>query len=206
MSSRILILNVDNDNYDSLVEALLKRHYISVVPIDREGRKRLSVCPVCNHKLKKEASFTIDEHIVDAMIKIVEKMRYTKTVLLVNKENPQAGYSTVEHERCVEVDPVVIYRAETLGLLKPFLDGSRKTHYVTTAGLEFLSGEKPASPCTMFVLDGEVVETSGQLVIEDVKFKDAHRGGSVARDAARVVKALPESVMSFVINGQMSLI
>jgi hypothetical protein len=206
MSSRILILEVDADKYDGIVEALSKRPSVRVVSMDREARKHLPECPACHRKLSKESSHTLDEKIVDALIKIAEKMRVAKTVVLVNKDNPQAALSEIEHERCVEVDPVVIYRAETLGLLKSFLDGSRHTHYVTTAGLEFLSGDKPAAPCTIFVLDGEVVETSGELTIENVKFKDIHRAGSVARDGARAVKAIPEHVMSFVTNGQMSLI
>ena len=206
MSSRILILDVDEDKYDGLVDALVKRSHIRVVPMDREGRKVLIDCPCCKRKLSKESSFTINEQVVHALLRIVEKMRLTKTVILVNKDNPKAAFSTVEHERCVEADPAVIYRAETLGLLRPFLDGSRRTHFVTSAGLKFLSGESPASPCTMVVLDGEVVDTGGELAIEDVKFKDAHRGGLVARDAARAVKALPDGVVSFVVNGQMSLI
>lgn len=206
MPGRILILDVDADKYDGIVEALRKRPSVRVVSMDREARKGLRECPACNRKLSKESSFTLDEKIVDSLIKIAEKMRVAKTVVLVNEDNPLAALSSVEHERCVEIDPVVIYRAEILGLLKPFLDGSRNTHYITTAGLEFLSGEKPASPCTMFVLDGEVVETSGELAIENVKFKDVHRAGSVARDGARTVKAIPEHVMSFVANGQMSLI
>jgi hypothetical protein len=206
MSNRILILEVDADKYDGIVEALSKRASVRVVSMDREARKHLRECPACHRKLAKESSFTLDEKIVDALIRVAEKMRIAKTVVLVNEDNPQAALSSIEHERCVEVDAMVIHRALTLGLLKSFMDGARLTHYVTTAGLEFLSGEKPASPCTMYVLDGEVVETGGELAIENVKFKDVHRAGSVARDGARAVKAIPEHVMSFVINGQMSLI
>lgn len=206
MSSRILILDVDVDKYDGIVEALAKRQSIRVVSMDREARKHLRECPACHRKLSKESSFTLDEKIVDALIKIAEKMRVAKTVVIINDDNPISGISTVEHERCVEIDQMVIHRAVTLGLLKSFRDGARLTHYVTAMGLEFLSGEKPASPCTMFVLDGDVVETSGELTIENVKFKDMHRAGSVARDGARAVKAIPEHVMSFVTSGQMSLI
>jgi hypothetical protein len=206
MSSRILILDVDADKYDGIVEALRKKPSVRVVSMDREARRHLRECPACSRKLAKESSFTIDEKIVDALIRIAEKMRVSKTVVLVNEDSPKAALSSVEHERCVEVDPVIIHRAVILGLLKPFMDGARLTHYVSTQGLDFLSGEKPASPCTMFVLDGEVVETSGELLIENVKFKDAHRAGSVARDGARAVKAIPQHAMSFVNNGQMSLI
>jgi hypothetical protein len=202
----LLILDVDADKYESVVEAMKKRPSIRVVSMDREARKNLSECPACGKRLSKESSFTIDEKIVDALIKIAEKMRVAKTVVLVNKDNPITALSSIEHERCVEIDPVVIHRALTLGLLKSFMDGARLTHFVTAMGLDFLSGEKPASPCTMHVLDGEVVETSGELAIENVKFKDVHRAGSVARDGARAVKAIPEHVMNFVTKGQMSLI
>jgi hypothetical protein len=206
MSSRVLILDVDADKYDGIVEALSKKSSVRVVSIDREARKHLRECPACHRKLAKESSFTIDEKLVDALIKVAEKMRVAKTVVLVNEDNPKSSLSSLEHDRCVEVDATIIHRAETLGLLKPFMDGARLTYYISATGLDFLSGEKPASPCTMFVLDGEVVETSGELLIENVKFKDVHRAGSVARDGARSVKAIPQHVMNFVINGQMSLI
>lgn len=206
MATRTLILEVDADKYDGIVEALSKRPSVSVVSMDREARRHLRDCPACHRKLTKESSFTLDEKIVDALILIASKMRVAKTVVVVNEDNPIASISSVEHERCVEIDPMVIHRAVTLGVLKSFIDGARLTHYVTTMGLDFLSGEKPASPCTMFVLDGEVVEISGELMIENVKFKDVHRAGSVARDGARAVKAIPDHVMSFVTNGQMSLI
>jgi hypothetical protein len=206
MSSRVLILDVDADKYDGIVEALSKKSSVRVVSMDREARKHLRECPACHRKLAKESSFTIDEKLVDALIKVAEKMRVAKTVVLVNEDNPKSSLSSLEHDRCVEVDATIIHRAETLGLLKPFMDGARLTYYISATGLDFLSGEKPASPCTMFVLDGEVVETSGELLIENVKFKDVHRAGSVARDGARSVKAIPQHVMNFVINGQMSLI
>lgn len=206
MSRRIIVLDVEADKHDGLVDALCKRPYIHFIPMDREARRQLVHCPACKHKLSKETSFTLNEQVVDSLLKIVDKMKVAKTVILVNKDNPLSRIPPVEHERCVEVDPLVVFRAETLGLLKAFVDGSRPAYYVTMAGIDFLSGERPASPCTMCVLDGEVVELSGEMMIENVKFKDVHRAGSVARDAARAVKALPESVMSFVTSGQMSLI
>jgi hypothetical protein len=206
MSSRILILDVDADKYDGIVEALRKKPSVRVVSMDREARRHLRECPACCRKLSKESAFTIDEKIIDALIKVTQRMRVAKTVVLVNEDNPQSALSSMEHERCVEVDAVVAQRAVTLGLLKPFMDGARLTHYVSASGLEFLSGNKPASPCTMHVLDGEVVETSGEMMIENVKFKDVHRATSVARDGARAVKAIPQHVTNFVINGQMSLI
>jgi hypothetical protein len=206
MQGRMLILDVDADKYEGIVEALRKKPSVRIVSMDREARKSLTDCPACGKKLGKEKSFTIDDLFVESLTKIVEKMRVSKTVVLVNKDNPISALSPIEHPRCVEIDPATIFRAETLGLIKQFVDGARLTHFVTATGMDFLSGEKPASPSTMYILDGEVVETSGELAIENVKFKDAIKASSVTKDAARAVKALPDHVMSFVTKGQMSLI
>lgn len=206
MSGRTLVLEVDLDKYESLVEALGKRPYIRVVSMDRQGRKDLVDCPACHKRLSKESSFTINDLMVCCLTKIVDKMRSFKSVLLVNKDNPASGVSEVERERCVEVDPTTIFRAEALGLINSFTDGSKLSYFVTTAGMDFLSGEKPAAPCTLVVLDKEVVETSGELMIEDVKCKDSFKITTVVRNASKAVEALPESVLNFVTNGQMSLI
>ena len=206
MPNRIIILSVEADKHDSLVEALGKREYIRVISMDRHSRRHMTECPCCSRRLSKESSFTISDNMITYLISVVEKMTVTKTVVLVNKDNPITALSPIEHVRCVEVDPMIISRAEALGLLKTFIDGCRLTHYVSTTGLEFLSGEKPAAPSTVFVLDGEIVERSGELLIENVKFKDEIQKGTITRNAAKAVKSLPEYVMNFVVNGQMSLI
>jgi hypothetical protein len=100
----------------------------------------------------------------------------------------------------------MVLRAEALGLLKSFQDGSRLSYFITAAGLAFMSGEAPAKPCTMVTLDGEIIEVSGELAIENVKFKEQIKGDTARRLAAKAVKALPDSVTNFVTNGQMSLI
>lgn len=203
--SKIIVLEVPEDKCDGLIEAMQKRAY-TVHVMDREGRKKLVDCPGCKRRLAKESSFTINEHFLEALTAIAAKMSVAKTVIITNKENPRDSIPPVEHPRCVEIDPAMAFRAEAFGLIKRFQDGDRVTHYVTTAGLEFLKGEKPASPCTVVTLDGEVVETSGELLIESVKFKDEIRAGTLKRAALDAVKRIPEQHVNFVINGQMSLI
>jgi hypothetical protein len=206
MPSRILILEVDDDKYDGLVVALVKRPHIRVIGMDREGRKAHSDCPCCKRKLSKESTFTINDHMVSSLISVAQKMAIAKTVILVNKENPISALPSVEADRCVEVDPITIFRAMALGLLRQFTDGSRATHFVSAAGLLFLSGEKPAAPCSVTTLDGDVLDTSGEILIDGVKFKDPAKGRETCRLASRVTADIPDSVMNFVINGQMSLI
>lgn len=203
---RTLILQVEDDKHDGLVEALKKRPSIHIVSLDREGRKKFRDCPCCNRRLARESSFTINEPFVECLTTIAGKMSIAKTVILVFEGMSFATIPPVEQERCAVVDETMAVRAETLGLIKPFLDGARKTHFVTAAGIEFLRGEKPASPSTIVTLEGEVVETSGEILLDNVKFKDTIRGEDAKRRARDAVKRIPESVMNFVINGQMSLI
>lgn len=203
---RLLILNVDDDKYRGFVEFAAKRNYIEIISMDREARKHLRDCPCCSRKLSQEATFQIDDYMVESLTHIVRKMKITKTVILVNKENPQNLVPSIEVERCVETNQLTTIRAEVLGLLKSFTDGSRITHFVTAKGLSFLSGDMPASPSWVTTLDGVVVETGGSTTIESIKFKNAIKEASALRDASDAVKALPENVANFVRSGQMSLI
>lgn len=206
MPGKMLIVEVDDDKYSSTVEALSKRSYIKILSMDREGRKAFSVCPCCNKKLTKEHSFSINESFVESLVKIAEKMSVSKTVVVINKENPASSVPAMELERSVEVDSQFISRAVSLGLVEQFMDGNRTTYFVTSAGLSFLLAENPASPSTMVTLDGEVIELSGKLMIGDVKFKDQVKGSKILIYAARAVESMPESVRNFVRNGQMDLI
>ena len=112
MSKRILILDVDSDKYDALVDALGKRPYLRVVPMDRSGRKLLSDCPCCRRKLSKESTFVINDLMVDSLIRVLAKMALSKSVILVNKDHPASSVPPIQAELCVEVDPVTIFRAE----------------------------------------------------------------------------------------------
>jgi hypothetical protein len=203
---RILILDIDDDKHDGFVDAMSKRPHIRVISMEREARKALVDCPCCRKKLSRESSFVINDHMIESLTAIVEKMAVAKSVLIVNKDNPISAISSVERERCVEIDPATVVRAVTLGLLQSFQDGSKPSYFVTAAGLAFMLGESPAKPCTMVTLDGEVVELSGELTIENVKFKDQIKGDTARRLASKAVKSLPDSVTNFVTNGQMSLI
>jgi len=205
MASKIVILEVPDDKCDGLIDAMQKRSY-TVHVLDRDGRKKLVDCPACNHKLSREKTYTIDDGFVEVLTKIAKKMVVAKTVIVTNKNNPMTAIPPIEYPRCVEIDQTMMFRAETFGMVKRFQDGNRLTHYVTAAGLSFLSGEKPASPCTVVTLDGDVVETSGELALENVDYENEIRAGTLKRDAQDAVEEIPEHVMKFVINGQMSLI
>ena len=206
MPTRTLILEIEADKYDGFVKALAARPHIQVISMEREARKNLVNCPCCDRKLSKESTFTINEDMVDALTRIVQKMSIAKTVIIVNKENPASLVPPIEAERCVELSPLMVFRAQALALIAPFLDGSRPTYFVTSAGLSFLSGEAPASPCSITTLDDEIVETGGVVAIDAVKFKDSMRSTAAIRLASMAVEALPASVANFVTNGQMNLI
>lgn len=204
--SRILVLDIDDDKHDGFVEAIVKRAYIRVVSMEREARKQLSDCPCCGRRLSKELPFTVNDHIVEALVSIAGKMKIAKSVIIVNKDNLATTIPPVEMERCVEIDALTLFRLETLGLVCPFQDGSRETYFISATGLAFMSGEAPAKPCTVVTLDGEIIEMSGELTIEDVKYKDQIRGDTLKRLASRAVKALSDDVINFVTSGQISLI
>lgn len=206
MTRRLLVLEVDEDKYDGLLDAMSKRNYVRVVDMSRDGRKQLSDCPACRRKLSREVSYTINENMVEALTRITQKMTVAKTVVITNKDQPADSIPIIERERAVEVDATTVFRAVELGLLRAFMDGSRSTHHITADGMGFLTGEKAASPCTIVTLDGEVVEKSGQILVQDIKFKDQARSTTVLTAASRSVGALPDAVVSFVVDGQMSLL
>ena len=90
--------------------------------------------------------------------------------------------------------------------MSQFIDGSTITYFVTAKGVDFLSGTSPASPSTLITLDGDVVEMTGQIAIEEVKFKDFIKSSEAIRMAGKAIRSLPENVVNFITNGQMSLI
>lgn len=204
MATRTVILEVEESRADGLIDALTKRDYISLVSMDREGRKRFRDCPCCHKRLSKEVSYTINEKMLDAMLAMVQKMSVAKSVVLVNRENPMEMLPDAEKPRAVEFDHRMLERAEVLGLVTSFMDGNRKTYF--TKALDFFLGAEAHKPSTMVTLDGEVVETSGVIVFDDVKLKDENRRNRLKREFREAVKAIPESTMTFIEKGQMTLV
>lgn len=204
MDRKVVIFSVDADKADGLVSALEKRDYITVVSMDRESRKRFRDCPCCKRRLAKEVLFTINDKLLHEMLRLLRGMTIAKTVILVNKDNPISDIPHVERERCVEFDPKMLWRAEILGLVKPFIDGTRKTYF--TDAMEFLINEEAHSPSYMVTIDGEVVETGGSAFLDEVKFKDEQSKTTLKRELRVAVGAIPESTITFVTKGQMSLV
>jgi hypothetical protein len=204
--TRQIIIEIEDDKYDSFIEVIKKRPYIKHVSMSREDRRLIVNCPCCKQKLSRETSFVINEKMIDSLSSIVEKMRIAKTVILTNRENPLSLIAPIELERCVEVDLKTIVRCKILGLLQEFQDGSKITHFVTSKGIKFLTGESPAAPCLIITIDDEVIETSGEIMIDQVKFKDDIKRSSALHSSLSSVKMIPEYVMSFVTSGQMSFV
>jgi hypothetical protein len=206
LAPKIVVLEVDADKADELVSALSKRDYISVVDLDRDEKKKRKLCPCCGHKFAREVICTVNQEILETLLPVIYKMKVSKSVILVNKDNPIARLPEYERPRCVEMSGRLIEKATTLRMLQAFKDGSRLTYFVTGPALAFLANREPLSPSTVVVVHGEVVERSGTTMIEDVKFKDRVRHDSLIYEARRAVAELPKAVVEFVEKGQMSLV
>jgi len=204
MAARTIVLNVDEDKADGLLDALSKRPYIDVVAMDREGRKRFRDCPCCNKRLSKEITYTVNEAMLMAMLEVLRKMAVSKTVILTNKDTLRDSLPVVEQDRCAEFDLPLLHKAKTLGLLKPFMDGNRETYF--TDAIDFFSNEDAHSPSYMISLDGEVVETGGSMFIDGVKLKDEKSRDRLKREFRDALKKIPKDTITFVTNGQMSLV
>jgi hypothetical protein len=204
MAKRTVILSVDEDKAQGLIDALGTRDHIEVLPMDREGRKRFRDCPCCNRKLSKEITYTINETMIIAMLRVLEKMEISKTVILTNKDTIYSSLPDIEKDRCTEFDLRLLDKAKTLGLLKPFIDGSRETYF--TDALDFFSNEEAHSPSYMITLDGEVVETGGSMFFDAVKLKDEKSRDRIKREFRDALKKIPKETITFVKNGQLSLV
>lgn len=201
---RTVVLDVEESKVDGLLEALTKRPYITVVSMDREGRKRLRTCPCCKERIKKEKPYTIDEKMLRAMLRMIGGMSVSKTVILTNKDTLLSDVPPVEHERCVEFEVPLLKKAESLGLLKPFIDGARKTYF--TDALDFFLNEEPHSPASMVTIQGELVETSGSMFFDEVKLKNEKSRDQLKRELRDAIKKIPESTITFLRSGQLSLV
>lgn len=200
-----VVLEVDAEKASELVSALSKRDYIRVLDLSRDGKKHLKVCPCCGHNFPRETTHTITFEIVEALVRVVAAMKVSKSVILVNKNNPISRLPEYERPRCVEMSHRLIERAIELGLLQEFKEGSRQTYFATEAALRFLGGKEPLSPSTVVVCQGNILERSGSSMVDEVKFKDRIRHDRCILAAKKAVAELPKAVVDFVENGQISL-
>ena len=203
---RTVVISIHADRADELVAALSLRDYISIVELTRDERKNRHQCPACGQKLVRERTHTVDENLAEALLRMVKMMETAKSVILTNDRNPKEKQPPAEQLRCVEMRPTHIEKAERLGLIQSFEDGSRKTHFMTERGLGFISGKEELDPASVVVLNGKVIATSGILKAEEIRFKDRIRRDIFLKEARRAVRDLPSSVVDFVQRGQMSLI
>lgn len=204
MSRKTIILHVDEDKAEGLVLALQKRPYIDAMIMDREERKRLRDCPACNRRLSKEVYFKINEKLILQMLAMLKVMAISKTVILINKNNPIKNIPAVEHARCVEFDPKMLARALALGLVKEFIDGLRETYF--TDVFDFFLNEESHSPCNFTTLDGKVIDVGGSMFLDEVKLKDENAKSILRRDLRDAIREIPDSTITFAKNGQMSLV
>lgn len=204
MASRTVILRVEESKVDDLLGALSKRPYIEVVNMDRESRKRLRDCPCCKTRLSKEVLFLINEKMLFAMLDLIRVMAISRSVILVNKDNPIEDIPSVERDRCSAFDRKLLEKAETLGLVRSFVDGSRKSYF--TDALNFFLNEEPHTPSQVVTLNGKVIETSGSMFFDEVKLKDEKTRDKLKREFKDAIKAIPASTRLFVESGQMTLV
>lgn len=206
MDLKTIIIEVPAERADDLREALSKRDYISIITIDRDERKTRKSCPCCKRKFSRETIYFVTNEVLEGLLLMLEKHAIAKSLVIVNKKNRADRLPPVELERAVEFGYLAFERAKYLNLVSPFKDGSRETYYLTSAALAFLGNKAPLSPGTIVLLDGEVVDSFGEITLEGVRFKDRVRRDEVQRLIKRAVKNLPRNVLEFIEQGQMSLV
>jgi uncharacterized protein (UPF0212 family) len=206
MARETIILDVDATRAGDLREALSKRDYINIVTLDRDDRKNRKACPACNRKLSREVVYFVTDQVLVALLAMLKKHAIAKAVVVTNKKVRADRLPPVELERAVDIQPPVLERAKRLGLVAEFTDGSRETHHLTAAAMAFLSNKAPLSPGTVVLLDGEPVDSFGEIALEGVRFKDRVRRDEVLKHIRRALKDVPQSVVEFIENGQMSLV
>ena len=85
------------------------------------------------------------------------------------------------------------------------MDGEQDTYFITAKGLKFLGGEE-VSPTKVIVVNDQIVDSSGSMIIEQVRFRNIVRHETLIRSLKRLIKELPSEVRDFVLGNQMSLI
>lgn len=205
---RVVLLQVDEERADELIDALAKRSFVKIISLDRETRKALGSCPVCERKFGKELLVTVNEELFWMIDGIISRMLQSgaKSVVVVPDEKSASDLVEVEKRRAVICSPDAMARATRLGLLAEIQDGRYKTHYPTQACLDFFSNSAPLAPSKIVIADGKVIERHGTMTVEHVKFKDQIIRDRMLRDIKRKIDGLSERVKIFVRTGQMPLI
>ena len=205
MDKKYLVLEIDAGKVEELAQALSKRPYIKILSLSREDRERLEACPACGRKFSREVVVTVNAEMLTFLVQMLRRLKVAKSVVLVNKRNPIDTVMVPDRERAVAFPHPLIEKAELLSLIKKFDDGSTETYFITKKGLSFLSGREPLKPSRYIVSDGKVLEMSGQLDINDVKFSDRVDHDKLMREAKKAVLDLPDKVVQFIQSGQIPL-
>lgn len=200
-----LLLAVNSERAADLRSALEKREYIRFVELDRETRKKLTACPACKRKFNREITYTITEELVEALAAMVDGMRRAKSVVVINKKNHLKDVVLHERPRAVEVPPAILRRAMFLELIEHFLDGEQDTYFVTAKGLDFLGGET-VSPSTVVIVNDQIIDSSGSMKIEQVRFRNIVRHEMLIKSVKRLMRELPSEVRDFAAGKQMPLL
>jgi len=205
VARKVFVLEVDEDKAASLIEALSARSFLSVYTLDRETRKAHKSCPCCGKRLSKEVVVDLGEDLLRELLRIVKAMQVSKSVILVNKDNPKDRLPPGEFDRCLEMSPLVVTRLEDLGLIRSFQDGARKTYHVSAQALSFLQTGGAYSPAFAVYVDKVLVDKGGSVAIEDLSFKLVS-AGRFRKEAFDLVDQLPERIVGFVMTGQIPLV
>jgi len=206
MKRETFIIEVDAGRAEDLKDALSKRDYIDIVTLTRDERKKRKSCPLCKRKFSREIIYYVSEPVLEGLLAMLEKHAIAKSLVITNKKRRADRLPPVELERAVEFGYLAFERAKHLGLVAEFMDGSRETHFLTSAAFSFLSEKAPLSPGTVVLLDGEVVDSFGEITLEGVRFKDRVYRDRVLRQIKRALKNVPKHVVEFIEQGQMSLV
>jgi hypothetical protein len=206
MERETIILEVEVGRAEDLREALSKRAYIDIVTLSREERKKRKSCPCCKRKFSREIIYYVSDQVLEGLLAMLEKHAIAKSLVITNKKRRADRLPPVELERAVDFGYLAFERAKHLGLVSEFMDGSRETYHLTSAAFAFLSDKAPLSPGTVVLLDGEVVDSFGEIALDGVRFKDRVRRDEVLKHIKRAVKNVPKHVVEFIEQGQMSLV
>jgi SOS-response transcriptional repressor LexA len=200
-----LLLAVNSERAADLRAALEKREYIRIVELDRDTRKKLEGCPACGRKFNRETTYTITEELIESLGIMLAGMRHAKSVVIINKKNHLKDVILAERPRAVEVPPAILKRAIFLELVEQYIDGEQDTYFVTAKGLSLLDGGT-VTPSTVVVVNDQIIDTSGSMKIEQVRFRNIVRHEILIKSLKRLIRELPSEVRDFVVGNQMPLI